>query len=105
MSPAAAQNARPQTKPIITGLVDMQTIIWHYEDGGEPTFPIDNVAHFPGLHEVHDTERLARVVRPRVCNAKTAGTYVLQPVQPYKMESGDKWVITGRASEGFRSQP
>jgi hypothetical protein len=43
------QTESRQPKPILIGLIDMQTIAWHNQDDGEPTFSIENVAHFPGL--------------------------------------------------------
>ncbi len=36
-------------KPVIAGLIDMQTITWHNQDNGQPTFTLDNVNQFPGV--------------------------------------------------------
>jgi hypothetical protein len=40
--------ADPAKAPI-TGFIDMQTITWHNQDDGQPTFTLSNIRHFPGM--------------------------------------------------------
>jgi len=46
---AFTATAHAQTKAVIAGFIDMQTITWHNQDDGAPTFTLHNVKRYSGV--------------------------------------------------------